>query len=169
MHRLHPVGFSTRRLSVWVAKHTPAEPVVSMPPPLILPEETEVQMTPIVSPVVTIATGVTGNASSTPPQISPAVFNVLPQSFPPMQPLPAPIVAKSTVLTQPERRILRVKRPGLRQKNDMYQKDEVDELAERMEYLNIVSNLPKTIKSGNSPWGLYGGGGNSGGKRRVFV
>ena len=51
----------------------------------------------------------------------------------------------------------------------MYQKDKVDDLAERMEFLNIGSNVPKTIKSGNSPWGLYYGVGNSGGKRSVFV
>ena len=88
-----------------------------------------------------------------------------PQTIPPLSCLPVPIVPKSTVLTHPG---WRVKRPNLRQKNDMYQKDEVYELAERMEYLNI--GVPKTIKSGNSLWGLYGGsGGNSGGKRSVFV
>ena len=51
----------------------------------------------------------------------------------------------------------------------MYEKDEVDELYERMGFLNIGSNVPKTLKAGNSPWGLYGSGGNSGGKRSVFV
>ena len=50
----------------------------------------------------------------------------------------------------------------------MYEKDEVDELSERMEYLNIGSNVTKTIKSGNSPWGLYDSSGNSR-KRSVFV
>ena len=99
---------------------------------------------------------------------SPAVFNVTPQYFPPMQPLPVPIVPKNNVLTHPERRILRVKRPSHRQRSAMYENDEVDELAERMEYLNIGSNVPKTIKTGNSPWGLYGSG-NFGGKRSVFV
>ena len=68
------------------------------------------------------------------------IFNVTPQYFQPMQPLPVPIVAKSNMLTHPERRILRVKRPSLRQKSAMYEKDEVDELSERMEYLNIGSN-----------------------------
>ena len=48
----------------------------------------------------------------------------------------------------------------------MYEKDEVDELSERMEYLDIGSNVPKTIKSGNSPWGLYGGQKR---RRSVFV
>ena len=45
-----------------------------------------------------------------------------------------PIVPKGAVLTHPERRILRVKRPNPRQKNDMYQKDEVDELAEHWSF-----------------------------------
>ena len=134
-----------------------------------MPVETKIQMTPIESQAVAVVTNVTGNASSTTPQTSQAIFNVSPQTFPPLSPLPVPIVPKGTVLTHPERRILRVKRPSLRHKNDMYQKDEVDELAERMEFLNIGSNVPKTIKSGNSPWGLYYGGGNSGGKRSVFV
>ena len=48
----------------------------------------------------------------------------------------------------------------------MYEKDEVDELSERMGYLDIGSNVPKTIKSGNSPWGLYGGNSR---ERGVFV
>ena len=149
----------------YVAKHAPQEPV-SMPHPLILPEETEIRMTPIESQAVAMVTNVT-NAPSTPPQTSQAIFNVSPQTFPPLSPLPVPIVPKDTMLTHPERRILRVKRPSLRQKNDMYEKDEVDELSERMEYLNIGSNVPKTIRSG-TPWGLYGNGGNPR-KRSVFV
>ena len=105
----------------YMAKHA-QESVVSMPPSS---EENGVQMSPIESPAVAMVTNVTGNASNTPPQISPAIFDVTPQYFQPMQPLPVPIVPKSN---HPERRILRVKRPGLRQKSAMYEKDEVDEL-----------------------------------------
>ena len=152
-----------------MAKNAPQEPVVSRPPSLTLPVETEIQMTPIESQAVAMVTNVTGNASSTTSQTSQAIFNVSPQYFPPLSPLPVPIVPKGAVLSHPERRILRVKRPSLRQKNDMYQKDEVDELAERMESLNISSNVPKSNKTGSSPWGLYGSGGKSGGKRSVFV
>jgi hypothetical protein len=50
----------------------------------------------------------------------------------------------------------------------MYEKDEVDELSEPMEYLDIGSNVPKTVKAGNSPWGLYGSGGQKR-RRSVFV
>ena len=107
----------------YVGKHA-QENVVSMPPSI---EETEVQMSPIESPV------------------PPAVFDVTPQYFQPMQPLPAPIMPKSNVLSHPERHILRVKRPSHRQKSATYEKDEVDELPERMGYLNIGSNVPKTI------------------------
>ena len=76
----------------YASKHA-QENVVSMPPSI---EETEVQMSPIELPA------------------SPAVFNVTPQYFPPMQPLPVPIVPKSNVLSHPESRILRVKRPSHR-------------------------------------------------------
>ena len=87
----------------YVAKHAPQEPVVPMPPPLTMPVETEIQMTPIESQAVAMVTNVTGNAPSTAPQTSQAIFNVSPQTFPPLSPLPVPIVPKGTVLSHPER------------------------------------------------------------------
>lgn len=83
-----------------------------------------------------------------------------------MSPLPAPIVPKSNVLSHPERRILRVRRPSARQKASMYQKDEVDELADRMNFLDIGSNVPKKMKAGNSPWNVFQDGGQ---RKRRFV
>ena len=172
MHCLHPVGFSTRRLSVWV-RDTWQNTHLQSPlyPCRLLWFCRRKTKSKFESPAVAMVTNVTGNASNTPHQISPAIFNVTPQYFQPMQQLPVLNVPKSNTLTHPERRILRVKRPSLRQKSAMYEKDEVDELAERMSFLKIGSNVPKTLKSGSSPWGLFGngiGGGNSG-KRSVFV
>ena len=92
-----------------MAKHAPQEPDVSMPPPLTMPVETEIQMTPNESQAVAMVTNVTGNASSTKPQTRQAIFNVSTQTFPPLSPLPVPIVPKGTVLPHPERHILRVK------------------------------------------------------------
>ena len=50
----------------------------------------------------------------------------------------------------------------------MYQKDEVDELTERMEFLNVGSSVPKTLKAGGSPFGLFRDGSSSG-RKGVFV
>ena len=131
----------------YVSKHNAPEPSVPFESDPIVEEPSEVHSSPPLFIPATMSPNVSPGSNVSQ---APAIFNVLPPSNSVMAPTFAPIIPKSNV-SYPGRRILPMRRPSARKR----QVDEVEELSERLSFLDIGSSVPKRLKTG----GLYGGGG----------